>query len=199
MKGMKFVLGTLFMLILGNAWAQGETNYYALASAEMNNKNYVKAEEYYMAALALEPTNWNIMSKLGFCLSKQKRFKDADSLFRVCVKNDTTSSTIYGYKGWNHVALKQDSMVVVCFKKFIFIERNKDVNKIIAFRNVGQAYQRMLKTQGLYSWQIDDMIFHLEQIERIDPSNLEVEDIKNFIEVLKIKRPASQVGKWIMP
>ena len=96
------------------------------------------------------------------------------------------------------MALKQDSMVVVCFKKFIFIERNKDVNKIIAYRNVGQAYQRMLKTQGLLAWQIDDMVFHLEQIEHIDPSNLEVEDIKNFIEILKIKRPANQVGKWIM-
>ncbi len=198
MKGYKFIFCLLFFIATGNLCAQGAPNYYALASAEMNNKNYVKAEEFYMAAVAAEPKNWNIVSKLGFCLFKQKRFNDADSLFRICIKNDTTASSVYGYKGWNHVALKQDSMVVVCFKKFIFIERNKDVNKIIAYRNVGQAYQRMLKTQGLLAWQIDDMVFHLEQIEHIDPSNLEVEDIKNFIEILKIKRPANQVGKWIM-
>ncbi len=195
MKHFILVFSLLFSL---SAKAQGEANFYALGNAEMNNRNYVKAEEYYMAAVAAEPRNWNILCQLAFCLHKQKRFANADSLYKICVQNDSTSSKPFWYKGMNHVALKQDSNVIVCYKKFILIEKNKGGNLIIGYRNVGQAYERLLRTTGLLAWQIDDMVFHLEQIERIDPSNLEVEDIRNFVELVKKQRPANQTGKWIL-
>lgn len=195
---MKYLIIILFILSFTNVNAQGEVNFYALGNTEMNNKNYVKAEEYYMAAVAAEPRNWNILCQLAFCYHKQKRFTEADSLYKICVQNDSSSSKPFWYKGMNHIALKQDSNVIVCYKKFILIEKTKGGNLIIGYRNVGQAYERLLRKDGLLPWQIDDMVFHLEQIKRIDPSNLEVEDIENFIELVKKQRPANQTGKWIL-
>jgi len=195
MKHLIFVFSLIFSL---NINAQGEVNYYALGNTEMNNKNYVKAQEYYTAALNAEPKNWNILCQLAFCLHKQKRLTVADSLYKICVQNDSTNSKPFWYKGMNHIALKQDSLVIICYKKFILIEKTKGGNLIIGYRNVGQAYERMLRKDGLLPWQIDDMVFHLEQIEHIDPSNLEVENIKNFVELVKNQRPANQNGKWIL-
>ena len=66
----------------------------------------------------------------------------------------------------------------------------------MAYKNIGQAYERILRKDGLYNWQIDDMIYHYEQLEQIDSTTPDVQEIKNFIELVKAKRPAGQTGKW---
>jgi len=167
-----------------------------LGNKEMNDGNYRLAQDYYQAALAQEPQNWNLYTLLGFCYHKQKLYKDADSLFRIAVKNDSTSSKAFWYKGLNHLTLRQDSMAIVNFKKFISLEKTRGGSLIQAYRYIGQSYERILKKDGLYSWQIDDMLFHYEQIERTDPSYVEVPQIRNFIDLVKSKRPANQSGKW---
>lgn len=189
-----FILIAFFSCLL--ATAQDGPNLFARGNEEMNKRNYRKAEEYYLAALAKEPQNWNIMTNLGFCYHKQLRYKDADSIYKIVIANDSGSSKPYWYKGMNHVHLKQDSMVVVCYKKFLDIEKKRNGNLILGYRNVGDAYARMLSKDGLLSWQIDDMIYHYEQLEQIDPSIPDIPDIQNYIDKVKAKRPANQLGKW---
>lgn len=162
----------------------------------MNEGNYRQAEEYYQSALVKEPQNWNIYTQLGYCYHRQLRFGEADSIFRIACTNDSTNSKPFWYKGLNHTKLKQDSMVIVCYKKFISIEKKRYGNLTNAYKNIGQAYARMLKKDGLYSWQVDDMIYHYEQVEIIEHMTPDIPDIKNFIELVKAKRPANQSGKW---
>ncbi len=189
----------ILLLILSSfeiAPAQDGFNLYALGNKEMNEGNYRKAEEYYLAALAKEPQNWNIYTQLGYCYHRQLKFREADSLFNIACINDSMNSKPYWYRGLNHVKLKQDSLAVICYKKFIDIEKKHNGNLITAYKNVGWAYERMIKKDGLYSWQIDDMIYHFEQLERLDPMMPDIPNIQNFIELVKAKRPANQSGKW---
>ncbi len=165
---------------------------------EMNDGNYRMAQDYYQAALAKEPQNWNLHTLLGFCYHKQKLYTLADSMFRISTMNDSVSSKGFWYKGLNHLAMRQDSMSIISFKKFISLEKNRSGSLVQAYRYIGQSYERMLKRDGLYSWQVDDMIFHYEQIERTDPSYVEVPLIRQFLELVKAQRPANQVGKWKM-
>jgi tetratricopeptide (TPR) repeat protein len=176
--------------------AQEDDHLIVLGNKEMNDGNYRLAQDYYEAALAREPQNWNLYTLLGFCYHKQRLYKMADSLLRIAVRNDSTNSKPFWYKGLNHLTLRQDSMVIVCFKKFISIEKTRNGSLIQAYRYIGQSYERMLRKDGLYSWQIDDMLFHYEQIERTDPSYVEVPVIRNLIDEVKAKRPANQTGKW---
>jgi tetratricopeptide (TPR) repeat protein len=191
------LLGIVF-LSLNTSNAQDVPNLFALGNQAMNSGLYRDAQQYYQAALAKEPLNWSIQTMLAFSIHKQKRFKDADSIYRYVLINDSGNSKAHWYKGMNHIALRQDSLAIIHYKKFIQLEKNKGTVLIQAHRAIGQCYERLLKKDGLYSWQIDEMIYHYEQIERIDPSNIDVPVIRNFIELLKSRRPSEQTGKWKM-
>ena len=192
----KLLIFFLFISFLSNA--QEGLNLVSLGNESMNLGNYRKAQEYYQAALSTDKFNWNIYTLLAFSIHKQKRFKEADSLYRISLSNDTNNSKTYWYKAMNHIALKQDSIAIVLYKKFIDIEKFREHSVTQAYRSVGQCYERMLRRDGLYAWQIDDMIYHYDQIEKLDPSGVEVPLIRNFIELVNSKRPANQVGKWKM-
>ena len=189
----------IYFLILGfYAAAQEGLNLVALGNQSMNNGAYKVASEYYQAALQKDPQNWTIYTMLAFSIHKQKRFREADSLFRISLNNDSSNSKTYWYKAMNHIALKQDSIAIVLYKKFIQIEKFRGHSVTQAYRSVGQCYERLLRREGLFAWQIDDMVYHYEQIEKLDPSGVEVQLIRNFIELVNAKRPANQVGKWKM-
>jgi len=195
---MKYKFLIFFLLFSFLVKAQDGLNLVALGNESMDLGNYRKAQDYYQAALETDRLNWNIYTLLAFSIHKQKRFKEADSLYRIALSNDTNNTKTYWYKAMNHIALKQDSLAIVLYKKFIKIEKFREHNVTQAYRSVGQCYERLLRREGLYSWQIDDMIYHYEQIEVLDPSGVEVPLIRNFVELVNSKRPANQVGKWKM-
>lgn len=195
---MKYKFLICFLFIGFAASAQDGLNLVALGNQAMNNGAYREASEYYQAALQKDPQNWTIYTMLAFSIHKQKRFREADSLFRISLNNDSSNSKTYWYKAMNHISLKQDSIAIVLYKKFIKIEKLRGGSVTHAYRSVGQSYERLLRREGLYAWQIDDMIYHYEQIEKLDPSGVEVPLIRNFIELVNSKRPANQVGKWKM-
>lgn len=178
--------------------SQNVPNLIALGNQAMNNGQYRNAQQFYQTALQKEPQNWNLYTLLGFSIHKQKKFNYADSIYIIAVSNDSNSSKAHWYKGMNHVAMRQDSAAIWHYKKFIGLEKNRNGSLIQAYRSIGQSYERMLKSDGLLSWQIDEMIYYYEQIELADPSYIEVPLIRNFIEIVQSRRPANQIGKWIM-
>ncbi len=195
---MNIIRNSILVLALFNVFQCLGQNYFAMGNQAMNDKDYVKAEEYYQLAFAEEPTNYTILTHIAFAIHKQKRYLYADSLLNIAALKDSTNSKPFWYAGLNNIKLERDSIVILKFKKFISLEKSRGGNLIAAYRYIGAAYQRMLYKDGLTNAQLEDMIFHLEQIERIDPSNPEVENIKNFIELVNKKRPATIVGKWKM-
>ena len=192
----KLLFGFLFASI--SASAQDGMNVVALGNQAMNNGAYREAQEYYQAALQKEPQNWNIYTLLAFSIQKQKRYKEADSLYRISLSNDSSNSKTYWYKAMNHIAMKQDSSAIVLYKRFIVLEKLRGGSLTHAYRSIGQCYEHLLRRDGLYAWQIDDMVYHYEQIEKLDPSGVEVPLIRNFIELVNSKRPTNQLGKWKM-
>jgi tetratricopeptide (TPR) repeat protein len=195
----KYILSLLILsFCVQSLKAQDVANLIVLGNQAMNEGQYVEAQRYYQAVLAKEPQNWHIMTMYGFSVHKQRRFREADSIYRIVLKNDTVSSKIWWYKGMNHVSMKQDSLAIVHYKKFISLERNRGGNISIAQRTIAQSYERMLYKEGLFSWQIDDMLYYYEQVERAEPSAPEAELIRNFIEKVKLARPGTQTGKWKM-
>jgi tetratricopeptide (TPR) repeat protein len=179
--------------------AQDGIDLVSLGNKEMNDRNYVKADYYYSLVLAKEPQNWNIYTLLGFSKHKQQKYQEADSLYSITIQNDSNSSRAHWNKGLNYIRLKKDSLCIKHYKKFIQLERNNRPSGLTdAYKQVGIAYERILRKKGLTSGQIDDMIFHLSQLELMDPYLPDVPLINNFIEKIKRLRPKSQNGLWIL-
>ena len=76
-----------FSMFLFSQLSFSQVNNFALANKEMNDKNYVKAEEYYLLAMAEEPLNYNIVSYYAYCKHKQLKYTEADSLLKISIKN----------------------------------------------------------------------------------------------------------------
>lgn len=197
---MKYLICTLpFLFFFQNVMAQDGIDLVSLGNKEMNDRNYVKADYYYSLALAKEPQNWNIYTLLGFSKHKQQKYQEADSLYSITIQNDSNSSRVHWNKGLNYIRLKKDSLCIKHYKKFIQLERNNRPSGLTdAYKQVGIAYERILRKKGLTSGQIDDMIFHLSQLELMDPYLPDVPLINNFIEKIKRLRPKNQNGLWIL-
>ncbi|MBL7838492.1 MAG: tetratricopeptide repeat protein [Bacteroidetes bacterium] len=177
-------------------YGQNSNDQVTLGNQAMNEGRYRDAQLHYEAALAKDPQNAEIYTMLGFSYHKQRYLRKADSIYRISIGLDSNASRVHWYKGMNHIALKQDSSAIVCYKKFIDLEKGRGGRLLEAYRAIGQSYERMLRKEGLYSWQIDEMIYYYELIEQADPSFIEVPLIRNFVELVKSKRPANQEGKW---
>jgi tetratricopeptide (TPR) repeat protein len=196
---MKQVISILLLVFSHQLNAQEGIDLVSLGNKEMNDRNYVKADYYYSLALTKEPQNWNLYTLLGFSKYKQQKYQEADSLFGITIQNDSNSSRAHWNRGLNYIKLKKDSLCIKHYKKFIQLERyNRPSGLIDAYKQVGLAYERILRKKGLTTLQIDDMIFHLSQIELMDPYLPDVPLINNFIEKVKRLRPKSQIGLWIL-
>jgi tetratricopeptide (TPR) repeat protein len=197
---MKYLICTLPILFFyQNVIAQDGNDLISLGNKEMNDRNYIKADYYYSLALTKEPQNWNIYTLLGFSKHKQQKYQEADSLYSITIQNDSNSSRAHWNKGLNYIRLKKDSLCIKHYKKFIQLERNNRPSGLTdAYKQVGIAYERILRKNGLTSGQIDDMLFHLSQLELMDPYLPEVPLINNFIEKIKRLRPKNQNGLWIL-
>ena len=197
---MKYLICTLpILFFFQNVMTQDGIDLVSLGNKEMNDRNYVKADYYYSLALANEPQNWNIYTLLGFSKHKQQKYQEADSLYSITIHNDSNSSRAHWNKGLNYIRLKKDSLCIKHYKKFIQLERNNRPSGLTdAYKQVGIAYERILRKKGLTSGQIDDMIFHLSQLELMDPYLPDVPLINNFIEKIKRLRPKNQNGLWIL-
>jgi tetratricopeptide (TPR) repeat protein len=192
---MKIIL-TLFFIIQFQliTFGQDGVNLIALGNKEMNEGNYKQAEKYYNLALAKEPQYWHIYTLIGFSYHKQNYFSKADSFYNICIKNDSTQSKAYWYRGMNLVKLKKDSLAILSYKKFISIE--KYGSHLEAHKQISKSYERILRNSGLTAYETDDLIYHLEQIIILEPSAPEATAIENFIETIKRKRPEKIESKW---
>jgi tetratricopeptide (TPR) repeat protein len=185
-------------LITVNAFAQDAKNHVAFGNQCMNEGAYKKASEYYQLALQDDPRNGSIYTMWGFSVHKQKQFKLADSIYTIALGLDSSLSKTFWYKALNHITLRQDSIAIIWFKRFLNKEKNTGNSLLMAYKSIGQCYERQLYNKGLMAWQIDDMLFHYQQIEGIDPNAPEVPMIRAFVEKVQNQRPIDQVGKWKM-
>ncbi len=194
----RLVLFSLLVFIKANGFAQEAKNHVASGNQCMNEGAYKKASEFYQLAIQEDPNNGSIYTMLGFSIHKQKQFKLADSIFNIALGLDSGLSKTYWYKALNHITLRQDSNAIILFKHFLNKEKNTGNSLLMAYKSIGQCYERQLYNKGLMAWQIDDMLFHYQQIEAIDPNAPEVPMIRAFVEKVQNQRPAEQVGKWKM-
>lgn len=186
------------LLLSQTSFAQDNFNLVAMGNQAMNEGRYRDAQEFYLGALTKEPQSGNIYTLLGFCYHKQRQYKLADSIFHISIGLDSAASKVYWYKGMNHVALKQDSLAILEYKHFIRLEKARGGRLLEAYKAIGKCYERQLYKDGLYSWQIDEMLYYYELLEQSDPSMQEVPFIRNFCEKVRMERPDNQTGKWKM-
>jgi len=198
MTTIKTILCLFFALGINTLSAQDNFNLVAMGNQAMNEGRYRDAQELFQAAIAKEPQNANLYTLLGFSVHKQKQFKMADSIYLISIGLDSNASKVYWYKGLNHVSLKQDSLGIINYKHFIRLEKARGGRLLEAYKAIGNCYEHILYREGLYSWQIDEMIYYYELLEQADPSMPYVPLIKSFIEKVRAQRPANQTGRWKM-
>lgn len=196
---MKNLFLFLTLVLIFQLKAQDNNNLVAMGNQAMNEGNFKGAERFYLSALAKDNRNYLLYTYIGFSLHKQNYFSKADSFFQISINNDSTLSKAFWYKGMNLVKMKKDSLAILSYKKFIQLERKRGGNSLVeANSQIAKCYERILRKDGLYSFQIDDMLNHLNDVLIEDLSSPRVPVIENFIEHIKQKRPASQTGKWVL-
>src|SRR5688572_14737437 len=98
----RLLICLLLIPVFTHVSAQDAQNLVVEANQAMNEGRYREAERLYLAALVREPQNWNIFTMYGFSVHKQRRFREADSLYHIVIQNDSSGSRVWWYKALNH-------------------------------------------------------------------------------------------------
>lgn len=161
------------------------------ASMAMRQRQFLKAENIYRAMLVRHPDDVTVKQLLTHALINQNKFRDADSMLRRMVAEDTSNAGNYWYCGLSAERQQKDSLAITCFLTYIRKTTVQDQRNINAWLHAGSGYRRMMHVRGITADQLEKMIFYYEQYLILAETDPYAEDLRLFLAEVKTRRPAA--------
>lgn len=104
----------------------------AHADDAFERKNYLKAEQLYIKAAAIEPKNAKIFSRLGAIYLENENYYDAKEAFLQVVKIDQNNPSYYTNLGLAYLGLKDYYKAEQAFLKSVKMDpKNKKYQELL--------------------------------------------------------------------
>ena len=100
-----------------------------LASKNLKEQNYIKAQKYFEQAKDLDPKSWAIQNNLGIIYKKIGQYKKAIDIFRNIIDNNPNAPEPHNNLGSLYLTLNKFKKAISCFKESLNINP-KSYNKI---------------------------------------------------------------------
>lgn len=135
---------------------------YLLSQAEkcFIERDYQKAEEYYLKIATLDPENSKIYGRLGIIYFEQKDYYDAASSFIEAIRHDPNNSFLYNNLGLVSFYLRDYQKSINAYRKAIELDPTA-----AKFINLARAYEEIKAYQ--------EAISAVNSALNIDPNNSE--------------------------
>ncbi|MDT3738417.1 MAG: hypothetical protein RO257_02820 [Candidatus Kapabacteria bacterium] len=163
----------------------------------LNDKQFDKAEETFREAIKSDTTNLIYQCQLGLTLIQAKRYDDGEAVLNKVLKTDTINVAAIWYSGIGHFYNAQDKQAINRFEKALTLFDKKSGQYYSANWFIGNCYSNLLKTDGLTYTETDRMFECYEEYLRLQPNAKDAEQIREYVERKKKRRPANNVKVWV--
>ena len=193
---MKLLISTLSILTI-SLCTYGQVNYLEEGNSYLNSGDLKKAEQTFKAGIKAEPKNLIYQCQLGLVLIQQKEFKAAEKTLEKVLKVDSNNVAAIWYSGIGNFKNGQDRKAINRFEKALTLLDENSGQYYSANWFIGKSYSVLLKTEGLTYTETDRMFECYEEYLRLQPNADDAEQIREYVERKKKRRPSDNVRKWV--
>ena len=194
---MKLLLITSLLLILEQL-SIGQ-NYLDKGNKQLNDKNYIAAEQTFREAIKSDSSNLIYQNQLALSLMNQKRHSDAQIILDKVLLRDSTNIGALWYSGTNNYLDPNAELrnAINFFEKVLALLDQNQAQFYSANWFIGRSYQLLLQKDGLNYDEVSRMLDCYTIYVRLQPNANAAKKINAFVQHIKNIRPPANVKKWI--
>ena len=185
----------LFVLSISNTYSQSD--YLEKGNSYLNNMEFEKAEQIFREAIQSDSGNLIYQSQLALTLIQSKKFAEGQKLLDEILKVDPKNVGAIWYSGIGFYNSKSYLEGNRRFEEALLLLDFSSPQYYSAHWFIAAGYSNLLKTEGLTFAQTDRMFECFEEYLRLQPNAPDAEEIKDYVEYKKKRRPPSNVKVWI--
>ncbi len=194
---MKQIILTTLLIIASNAY--GQTNYLDKGNQQLNDNDFVAAEQTFRDAIKSDSSNLIYQNQLALSLMKQKKHSEAQKILDKVLLLDSTNIGALWYAGTNNYLDKTSDLRVAVnyFEKVLPLLNESQGQYYSANWFIGRSYQVLLQSDGLTYDEVSRMLECYSTYIRLQPNANDAGKISAFVQHSKNIRPPDTVKKWI--
>ena len=193
----QFIFTTLFFLFVQGSF--GQTNYLDKGNQQLNNKDFVGAEQTFLDAIKSDSSNLIYQNQLALSLMKQEKHSEAQKILNKILLVDSVNVGALWYAGTNNYLDKNADLrqAIKYFEKVLPLLNEKQGQYYSANWFIGRSYQILLQSNGLTYNQVSRMLDCYSTYLKLQPNANDATKISAYVQHIKDIRPSDNVEMWI--
>ena len=193
----QFIITTLLFLFVQISF--GQTNYLDKGNQQLNNEDFVAAEQIFRDAIKSDSSNLIYQNQLALSLMKQDKHSEAQKILDKILLVDSTNVGALWYAGTNNYLDKNADLrlSIKYFEKVLALLNEKQGQYYSANWFIGRSYQILLQSDGLTYNEVSRMLACYSTYLRLQPNAIDAAKISAYVQHIKDIRPSDKVEKWI--
>lgn len=194
---MKRLIFSTLILIATTLTAFGQDNYLERGNSYLNSDQLDKAEQTFREGIDKEPENLIYQCQLGLTLINQEKYNEAQEVLDKVLKQDSNQVAALWYSGIGNYQAGNDRAAIKHFEKALNYFDTTSGQYYSANWFIGKSYSNLLRTEGLTYDETDRMFESYEEYLRFQPDADDADEIREYVERKKKRRPSDNVKKWV--
>lgn len=193
----QFFITTLLFIVVQSSF--GQTNYLDKGNQELNDEDFVAAEQTFREAIKSDTSNLIYQNQLALSLIKQKKHSEAQKILDKVLAVDSTNTGALWYAGTNNYLDEGSDLrtAIKYFEKVLPLLKETQGQYYSANWFIGRSYQILLQSDGLTYEEVSRMLDCYSTYVRLQPNANDAAKIFAYIQHIKNIRPSDNVKKWI--
>jgi tetratricopeptide (TPR) repeat protein len=130
-------------------------------------------------------------------LIQQSKFKKAEKILERVLKTDSNNVAAIWYSGIGNFKARHYKKAIERFETVLTLLDKNSAQYYSANWFIGKSYSILLKTEGLTYNETDRMFECYSEYLRLQPNAKDTNEIKEYVERKKKRRPSKNVKKWL--
>lgn len=194
---MKKIIFTTLLFLAAFSTTVGQDKYLDDGNKYLNSGEFDKAEKAFRDGMKSDSTNLKYQCQLGLTLIRQNKYSDAETILDKIINTDSNNVAAIWYSGIGNFKNGQDKKAILRFEKALTLLDKNSGQYYSANWFIGKSYSILLKTDGLSYQETDRMFECYEEYLRLQPNAKDAEQIREYVDRKKKRRPTSNVLKWV--
>ena len=193
----QLLISILFLFLVNTSF--GQTDYLNKGNQQLNDEDFVGAEQTFRDAIATDSSNLIYQNQLALSLLKQKKHSEAQKILDKVLTIDRANIGALWYAGTNNYLDKKSNLRIAIeyFESVLPLLKETQGQYYSANWFIGRSYQVLLQSDGLTYGEVSRMLECYTTYVRLQPNANDAAKISTYVQHIKNIRPPHNVKKWI--
>jgi tetratricopeptide (TPR) repeat protein len=177
--------------------AFGQDSYLDKGNSLLSKGDFGGAEKAFRKGIKADPDNDILKCQLGLTLIKKKEYGEAELVLDKVLKADSMHIGANWYSGIGCYQNAKDRKAIMHFERVMPLLDKNMGQYFGANWYIGKSYSNLLKLEGLTYTETDRMFDCFEEYLRLQPNAEDSNQIREYVDRKKKRRPGSNVKLWM--